>query len=101
VRQTEYKRGYVFGAVDPLSGKSSALIAPTVSTAVSTALMSEHLRMIAEEAGDDTHEVLVLDGATDLPDHRGGHTRQQVCSNRVANARAGDDRSKRETPLNQ
>lgn len=25
--------------------------------------MSEHLRMIAEEAGDDTHVVLVLDGA--------------------------------------
>jgi transposase len=49
----------VFGAVDPLSGKSSALIAPTVSTD----LMSEHLRMIAEEAGEDTHVVLVLDGA--------------------------------------
>lgn len=59
VRQTEYKWGYVFGAVDPLTGQSSALIAPTVNTA----LMGEHLRMIAEEAGDDTHVVLVLDGA--------------------------------------
>lgn len=59
VRQTEYQWAYVFGAVDPLSGKSSALIAPTVNTK----LMSEHLRMICEEAGVDTHVVLVLDGA--------------------------------------
>ncbi len=62
VRQTEYKWGDVFGAVDPLTGQSSALISPTVSTE----LMSTHLRMIAQEAGDDTHVVLVLDGA-------GGH----------------------------
>jgi len=59
VRQTEYQWAYVFGAVDPMSGKSSALIAPTVNTE----LMSEHLKMICEEAGDDTHVVLVLDGA--------------------------------------
>ena len=59
VKQTEYKWGYIFGAVNPLTGQSSALISPTVSTD----LMSEHLRMIAEEAGDDTHVVLVLDGA--------------------------------------
>lgn len=59
VRQTEYQWGYLFGAVNPLTGQSSALIAPTVSTE----LMSEHLRMIAEEAGDDVHVILVLDGA--------------------------------------
>jgi len=59
VRQTEYKWGYVFGAVDPLTGQSSALIAPTVNTD----LMSHHLRMIAQEAGDGVHVVLVLDGA--------------------------------------
>lgn len=59
VRQTEYKWGYVFGAVDPLTGQSSALISPTVNTA----LMSRHLKMIAEEAGQETHGVLVLDGA--------------------------------------
>lgn len=47
VRQTEYKWGYVFGAVEPLTGQSSALIAPTVSTY----LMGVHLKMIAEEAG--------------------------------------------------
>lgn len=59
VRQTEYKWGYIFGAVNPLTGASSALIAPTVNTA----LMSTHLRMIAEDAGDGVHVVLVLDGA--------------------------------------
>ena len=59
VRQTEYKWAYVFGAVDPLTGASSALIAPTVNTK----LMGEHLKMIAQEAGGDTHVVLVLDGA--------------------------------------
>ncbi|MFK7788599.1 MAG: IS630 family transposase [Phycisphaeraceae bacterium] len=59
VRQTEYEWAYVFGAVDPLTGKSSALIAPTVNTK----LMSAHLKMICEEAGVDTHVVLVLDGA--------------------------------------
>jgi len=59
VRQTEYKWGSIFAAVNPLTGDSSALIAPTVNTG----LMSEHLRMIAEEAGEGTHVVLVLDGA--------------------------------------
>jgi transposase len=59
VRQTEYKWGYIFGAVDPMTGQSSALISPTVSAA----LMSTHLRMIADEAGEDIHVVLVLDGA--------------------------------------
>ena len=58
VRQTEYKWGYLFDAVDPLTGRSSALIAPTVNTR----LMSTHLRMIAEEAGEEVHVVLVLDG---------------------------------------
>ena len=59
VRQTEYQWAYVFGAVNPLTGQSSALIAPTVNTK----LMSDHLKMIAEEAGEDTQVVLVLDGA--------------------------------------
>ena len=59
VRQTEYKWGYIFGAVNPLTGQSSVLIAPTVHTS----LMSAHLRMIAQEAGSDVHVVLVLDGA--------------------------------------
>lgn len=59
MKQTQYKWGYIFGAVNPLTGASSALIAP----AVNHQLMSTHLRMIAEEAGDGAHVVLVLDGA--------------------------------------
>lgn len=42
-----------------MTGPSSALIAPTVNTE----LMSEHLRMIAEQAGERGHVVLVLVGA--------------------------------------
>ena len=59
VRQTEYQWGYIFGAVNPQTGASSALVAPMVNTE----LMSAHLGMIAEEAGEDVHVVLVLDGA--------------------------------------
>lgn len=68
VRQTEYKWGYVFGAVNPLTGQSSALIAPTVNTK----LMNVHLRMIAQEAGQEVHVVLVLDGA-------GWHKAKELC----------------------
>ena len=42
-----------------IDGTSSALIAPSVNTK----LMSDHLRMIAEEAGAGVHAVLALDGA--------------------------------------
>lgn len=59
MRQTEYQWAYVFGAVNPLTGASSALIAPTVNTH----LMSRHLAMITAEAGDGVHVVLVLDNA--------------------------------------
>ena len=59
LKQTAYKWGYIFGAVNPRTGASSALISPTVSTA----LMSDHLRMICEQADPDGHVVLVLDGA--------------------------------------
>ncbi len=57
-----YKSAYVLGAIDPLTGRSSASIAPTVNTHLMD-LMGVQLRMIAEEAGPDTHVVLVLDGA--------------------------------------
>lgn len=59
VRQTEYEWAYLFAAVNPLTGASSALIAPTVNTHY----MNEHLRFISEEAGPDVHVVLVLDRA--------------------------------------
>jgi len=59
VKQTEYDWVYIFGAVNPATGKSSALIAPTVNTEY----MNHHLRFISEEAGDNVHVLLVLDQA--------------------------------------
>lgn len=59
VKQTEYEWIYVFGAVNPANGKSSALLAPTVNTDY----MNHHLRFISEEAGPDVHVILILDQA--------------------------------------
>jgi transposase len=59
VQQTEYEWVYLFGAVNPRPGASSALLAPTVNTAY----MNPHLRFIREQAGPDVHVILVLDGA--------------------------------------
>lgn len=59
VKQTEYDWCYLFAAVNPMTGASSALVAPTVHTA----LMNEHLRFIANEAGSGVQVVLVLDQA--------------------------------------
>jgi transposase len=59
VKQTEYEWAYVFAAVNPLTGASSALIAPTVNTAY----MNEHLRFISEAVGAGVQVVLVLDQA--------------------------------------
>jgi transposase len=50
---------YLFGAVNPRTGESSALLAPTVNTEY----MNHHLRFISEQAGADVHVILVLDGA--------------------------------------
>jgi transposase len=59
VKQTEYEWCYLFAAVNPLTGASSALVSPTVNTA----LMNRHLAFIGREAGPDRHVVLVLDRA--------------------------------------
>ena len=59
VKQTQYEWIYVFGAVNPANGKSSALLAPTVNTDY----MNHHLRFISKQAGQDVHVVLVLDQA--------------------------------------
>jgi transposase len=59
VKQTEYQWAYLFAAVNPLSGASSALIAPTVNTAY----MNEHLKFISQQAGAEVQVVLVLDQA--------------------------------------
>lgn len=59
VKQTEYEWCYLFAAVNPLTGASSAIVAPTVHTQ----LMNQHLKFISQEAGADKHVVLVLDRA--------------------------------------
>lgn len=59
VRQTEYKWVYIYGAVNPLTGESCGMIAPTVDTA----MMNLHLRWLGEQVGPGRHVVLVLDGA--------------------------------------
>ena len=59
IKQTEYEWVYVFGAVNPLTGDSSALLAPTVNTDY----MNHHLRFISEQVGPDIQVVLVLDQA--------------------------------------
>jgi len=71
VKQTEYEWAYLFAAVNPVTGASSAMITPTVNTQHTNA----HLRFISEEAGPATHVVLMLDqagwhvaGALDIPE---------------------------------
>src|SRR5690606_12914022 len=59
VKQTEYDWVYLYASVNPLTGASSAVLAPTVNAAY----MSEHLRMVGAAAGPGVHVVLVLDGA--------------------------------------
>ncbi len=50
---------YLFGAVNPITGESSALLAPTVNTEY----MNHHLRFLSERAGADVQVILVLDRA--------------------------------------
>ena len=59
VHQSEYEWVYLFGAVNPLTGTSSALLAPSVNTEY----MNHHLRFISEQAGPTVQVILVLDRA--------------------------------------
>jgi transposase len=59
VRQTEYEWVYLYAAVNPLTGASSAMLAPTVNTAY----MNAHLKFISARVAQGSHAVLVLDGA--------------------------------------
>lgn len=59
VKQTEYEWVYLYGSVNPLTGESSAMLAPTVNTDY----MNVHLRFISEQVGPNRHVVLVLDQA--------------------------------------
>ena len=59
IKQTEYEWVYLFGAINPVTGDSSALLAPTVNTDY----MNHHLRFISQRVGPEVHVVLVLDQA--------------------------------------
>jgi transposase len=59
VRQTRYEWAYMYGAVDPITGDSSALLARHVNTAT----MNEFLRILSAEVGANDHVVLALDRA--------------------------------------
>jgi transposase len=59
VHQSEYEWVYLFGAVNPLTGDSSALLAPLANTEY----MNHHLRFISEQAGPEVQVILVLDRA--------------------------------------
>jgi hypothetical protein len=59
VKQTDYEGVYLFGAVNPMTGASSALLAPGVNTDY----MNHHLRFISESVARDVHVILVLDQA--------------------------------------
>jgi transposase len=59
VRQTEYDWCYLYAAVNPVSGESSAMLAPNVNTP----FMNIHLKWISEQAGPNKHVVLIVDGA--------------------------------------
>lgn len=59
VKQTKYEWVYLYAAVDPLSGDSSALLAPHVNIGT----MEAFLQILSTEVSADDHLVLVLDQA--------------------------------------
>lgn len=59
VKQTEYEWLYVFAAVNPATGESSAILTPTVHTDY----MNAHLQAISRQVGPSRHVVLMLDRA--------------------------------------
>ena len=59
VRQCQYDWVYLYGAVDPQTGQTVGMLAPTVNTA----WMSAFLQLVSDQAEADEHLVLVLDNA--------------------------------------
>jgi hypothetical protein len=57
--QNEYEWVYLYGAVNPMTGESCALVLPWANTD----MMQLHLDAISEQVGPDRHVVLVLDNA--------------------------------------
>ncbi|MCA9284602.1 MAG: IS630 family transposase [Phycisphaerales bacterium] len=60
VRQTRYEWAHLFAAVEPATGASSALIAPSLNTGI----MNAFLRQLAkEELGPRDHAIVIMDQA--------------------------------------
>ena len=59
VKQTRYEWVYLYAAVDPLTGDSSALLARHVNITT----MEIFLKILSEEVGENDHVVLVMDQA--------------------------------------
>jgi transposase len=59
IKQTEYDWAYLYGAVNPRSGESVCIVAPTVNTA----WMSRYLLEISTAVGPARRVVLVMDRA--------------------------------------
>jgi DDE superfamily endonuclease len=59
IKQTRYEWVYLYAAVEPETGFSSALVAPSVNTDTFNAF----LRILAGEVDRDDHIILILDQA--------------------------------------
>jgi transposase len=59
VKQTKYEWVYLYAAVEPATGASTALLAPHVNTGT----MSVFLRMLSEDLGPRDHAVVIMDQA--------------------------------------
>jgi transposase len=59
IKQTKYEWVYLYAAVAPETGASTALIAPTVNTGV----FNVFLKMLSDDLQPDEHAVLILDQA--------------------------------------
>lgn len=59
VKQTEYEWCYLYASVNPITGESAAMLAPTVNTDA----MNAYLGLLSRQLGPGRHAVLVLDGA--------------------------------------
>src|SRR5690606_10215120 len=59
VKQTRYEWVYLYGAVEPATGESVALLAPGVNTGT----FNVFLEMLAAEVNNNEHIVLIMDQA--------------------------------------
>jgi len=57
--QNEYEWVYLYGAVNPVTGESCALVLPWANSD----MMQRHLDTLSRQVGADRHVVLVLDNA--------------------------------------